>query len=689
MLYQLLLAFLFYACFSLFTLPGLLLTRKLFKNFSLAYAVAKPLGFLIFGYFIWLLGSLKILDFQKIGIISVLFLLTLAGSAYLIFKNGGYTFPIKSILKIEALWLILYFLYLWVRSYHPAISGTERFMDMMLFNASGHANYFPPQDGWWAGKTVNYYYYGHYLFSLLANLSRNTYSLAYNFTLGIIFSTAAMLSGLLTYEVSKSKFFSVLAGFFVTISGTMAYSVCVMTSDSICSYASSTRLYTPSYIINEIPSYSFTVGDLHAHLLALIFFLTAVCLLYAFYESEKPSKTLLAALTLTYATEALINPWDFVTLAILTGVLVFAKVYGSKPSLIESVKSAKWVIVGAAASGTAAVILISPFLQSFQSGSPGFGFAPAFAAQNKLLHGYQFPSPILGWLGMWGAFLGIIILAWIAGKKRVAEKQSFAKILTITALILLVAVELFFVKDIYFLANPPFFRANTVFKFGFHTWTLLVLASMIFAKSLFMRPDILSSGSRALRNFIIVILFLAFLSGLYYPYQAVEQFYVDDPSPKGTLDGLDYMEKIAPEDFAAIKWLQQNQKQPVVLVEAVGDSYSDYGRFAVFAGTISPINWKSHEWTWRFTLPKGVKIKPGMQLETGYGAVAGTADKVKLLYETKDLAVAKNLLKEFNAKYVYIGSLEHEAYPLLQEEKFSQLGLAVFQQGNKILYKIY
>lgn len=727
MLQQLPLALLFYACFSLFALLGLVFTRKLFESFSLAYAIAKPLGFLIFGYIIWLLGSLKILDFQKIWLVTVLFIaIILAAAIYLIYQSKSQPIPsgneeslkdtkkralgmsrrkdsrdsvlltsehsgwIKQIIKIEILWLVLFFAYLWLRSYHSAISGTERFMDMMLFSASGHTNYFPPIDSWYAGKSVNYYYYGHYLFSLLANLTHTAYSLAYNFSLGIIFSTAAMLSGLLTYEISKSKFFAVLAGFFVTASGTVAYSFCVMgaVAEQVCSYASSTRLYTPSYIINEIPSYSFTVGDLHAHLLALPFFLTAVCLLYAFWKMDKPSPDVIIALIFTFAASALINPWDFVTLAILTAVIVIVKVYGSRPSLVDAVKTSKWVILSAAMSGIAAIILILPFLLHFQSGSPGFGFAPSFALQNTLPENSQYPSPFLGWIGMWLAFLSIIILAWIAGRKHVAEKQNFAKILAVTGLILLIAVEIFFVKDIYFLANPPFFRANTVFKFGFHTWTLLAISSMIFAKSLYMSPDILSQSARALRNFLTLILLLAFLFGLFYPYQAIKQFYMEDPSPKGSLDGLDYMKSVHRDDYGAIKWLQQYQKTPVVLIEAAGDSYSDYGRFAVFTGMREPINWKTHEWTWRFKLPEGVKVKPGMQLETGYGAVAALSDKVKLLYETSDIETARQLLREFNAAYVYVGFLEWQAYPQLQEEKFSLLGQKVFSQDGGTLYKI-
>src|SRR5581483_6230643 len=93
------------------------------------------------------------------------------------------------------------------------------------------------------------------------------------------------------------------------------------------SYTNSTRFYDPSYIINEIPSYSFTVGDLHAHVLGLPFFLLNLALLFAWHKAAKPRWLLLAAMTLSLATSAMINSWDAITLFFVFALVTVAKVW--------------------------------------------------------------------------------------------------------------------------------------------------------------------------------------------------------------------------------------------------------------------------------------------------------------------------------------------------------------------------
>ena len=62
--------------------------------------------------------------------------------------------------------------------------------------------------------------------------------------------------------------------------------------------------------------------------------------------------------------------------------------------------------------------------------------------------------------------------------------------------------------------------------------------------------------------------------------------------------------------------------------------------------------------------------------------------EVKTLYETSNLQSAKDLLKKYNVEYVYIGSLEFQKYPKLNEVKFSQLGHIIYQHGTVRIYKI-
>ena len=420
-------AILFYGVFSALAVIGLAFTSRWIPNFKIAFISAKPLGLLIFSYFIWLFASFKILDFQNTSLLWFL-LLSSSGASfgylarYWPKKWRGF---LKDILWIELFWIVLYAAYLWLRSYNAEIRGTERFMDMAFFNASALTNYFPPIDPWRAGEMINYYYYGHYIFALVSRLSGIPTNFSYTFALGLIFSSTIMLSWALVKRFINSNLFAALAGFFTAVSGTIAYSFCVMASTALtpCSYAKSTRLYEPSYIINEIPSYSFTVGDLHAHLIALPFFILALIIIYELFRDTEWRYDLMLALTIILASLGLINTWDFISLALVISVSVFIKMLNLgrfHKTWIAAIRHNYKFILKTAAIGICALILMLPFLTHFESGAAGIGFAPVYAKNNALI-GKQFPTPILGWLGMWGGFLTISAVSIAALRKKNME----------------------------------------------------------------------------------------------------------------------------------------------------------------------------------------------------------------------------------------------------------------------------
>src|SRR3989338_1939595 len=593
----------FYLVFLMFAPIGLVAARPFIENFRSAYALSKLLGLLLFGYSVWLLSSLRILDFQNIFFVRILFTLAAAASIYALWKYWPREWRniLKNTLTVEAFWIFFYFLYLWLRSHNAEIHGTERFMDMALFKASSMTNYFPPIDPWRAGSPINYYYYGHYLFSIISNLSGVAANYAYNFTLGIIFSSALMLAWAFVRRFTNSKLFASLAAFFVVAAGTIAFGICVIKTSGACSYVKSTRLYEPSYIINEIPSYSFTVGDLHAHLIPLPFFMLALILIYDLFKAPELKYDLMFALTIIFASLGLINPWDFVSLAVVVSLAVFIRILRTK-------KFDYKYILKAAAIGIFAIILMLPFLARFESGASGIGFASSYAAQNTLI-GKQYPTPLHGWLGMWAGFLALVAISIAAMRKKTFNLENYPVVLVLSAVLLLAGVEFFFIRDVYSLANPPYFRANTVFKFGFHTWILLSFSAMVFAGQTWdeykKNPTKMRRARPLIRLLMVSVLVVVFF-GAYYPYQAINQFYLSTPPPY-SLDGSLFLKRLYPNDDETVQWTKNNILKREVVVEAAGDTYSDYGRLGVFTGSINPIQWLTHQWTWHFNPPKNAK----------------------------------------------------------------------------------
>ena len=111
--------------------------------------------------------------------------------------------------------------------------------------------------------------------------------------------------------------------------------------------------------------------------------------------------------------------------------------------------------------------------------------------------------------------------------------------------------------------------------------------------------------------------------------------------------------------------------QPVIL-ESQGDSYTDYGRVSTNTGLPTVLGWTVHEWLWRGS----------------YDIPSPRITEIKDLYETSDIVKAKELIKKHNIEYIFIGNLEYQKHPGLDENKFKQLGEVVFQKDNTKIYKI-
>lgn len=700
---ELLQALAFYFTFSLFGLIGWPLAGRIFKTQAAAYQMSKLAGLAVFGYAVWLLASLKIISYQNNWLIGGLWLaLLLFGLWQIKSKQALAKFNLKKFLKhplvkLEAVLLLVYLAYLFLRTYSPAIYGTERFMDMMLFSSASKTDYFPFVDGWYAGHAVNYYYYGAYLMSLLAKLSRVSFlPLAYNFAFGLLFTQTIASAGVIIWDFTSKKSYAVLAAFLVAVSGTLFYAGCQLSAwghNSSCSYASSTRLFTPSYIINEIPSYSFTVGDMHAHVLGLILFLFNLYLILRLLNENAPKNLIRLLLVVGLASSALTNAWDFMSLVTVLGLASLwqtaenfkaHKALGPKKYLSDLGQNIL-VVLGA-------LVCMLPFLLNYQSPVLGLGFAPGFAAQNHLTN-VQYPTPLSAELGMWGLLVFGCAVSWIKARARNRENQS-AKILLIASILIILGVEIFFIPDIYSITNPDYFRANTVFKFGYHAWVMLSLAFCLF---LYYARQPLKEKTKtfktsAVRNLLNWTAAATVFAGLFYPLSAINQFYLSNVQTRAaqnaSLDGSLFMKTESAGDYAAVDYINRTIKSRAVIVEAAGDSYTYFGRISAFTGNIAPIGWLTHEWTWRLDAKAAKTARPGITVETGYGPIAKISQDVQNIYQTADPQTALSLLQKYGAGYVYLGDLERKTYPNISLDKFLQIGQVVYNTNGVIIYKI-
>src|SRR5207302_8469936 len=111
----------------------------------------------------------------------------------------------------------------------------------------------------------------------------------------------------------------------------------------------------------------------------------------------------------------------------------------------------------------------------------------------------------------------------------------------------------------------------------------------------------------------------------------------------GTLDGDELYTRYHADDAAGIAWLEGHARDSTVIVEGIGNDYSDAGRVAVHTSIPIVLGWVGHEPQWR-----------------GSGDEAGQRERdVNALYTSADAKEVQRLLQKYAVDYVFVGDVEH------------------------------
>ena len=288
------------------------------------YALTKLGGVLIVGYVTWLAASLRLATYSR-GLILAACLLLLVLSLVLGLRPRALWATLRArrrgVIWAELVFLGAFLAFAAVRAAYPDLWhmtwGGERTQEVSFMNAILRSQYFPPADPWFAGGTLNYYYYGQYLTGMLMKLTgipvATGFNLAlptlYALTLSIAFSigynatgrawvggAAAALEGVLGNLGMVGQFAALapahaapsfvpgVAGLRDAFGGLFA----VLTHQngvqlpSDFFWGSSRILSTPtSSAINEYPIWSFMYGDMHAHVIDIPIVLGVILLAFA------------------------------------------------------------------------------------------------------------------------------------------------------------------------------------------------------------------------------------------------------------------------------------------------------------------------------------------------------------------------------------------------------------------------
>lgn len=203
-------AIVWYLLITLFGLIAYPIVRVIFKGLpDRGYPFSRLAGMLLVAYFTWLAGS-TFFTFSRLTII-VVFVLLLLLSGFLAYKQRSelaveWHTKKNYFLTVEIVMLVLFLISLGIRYGNPDLwhpwKGGEKPMDLSYFTAVLKSSIFPPYDPWYAGGTLNYYYWGFVLVGVPVKLLGIVPAIAYNLILPTLFG----LTGLGAFSIGWNLF---------------------------------------------------------------------------------------------------------------------------------------------------------------------------------------------------------------------------------------------------------------------------------------------------------------------------------------------------------------------------------------------------------------------------------------------------------------------------------------------------
>ena len=152
------------------TLP---LAAKLWENFSSGgFFLSQPMGLVLTCLVLWTLTHLKIFRLNILCII--ISALIVAACCYIpksfrdsLKKKLNSKGFVEAIVVEETVFLVIFFLMCFFKGFLPDINGQEKFMDYGFIMSMLRNGDLPAKDMWLSGYSINYYYFGQFIWSVV------------------------------------------------------------------------------------------------------------------------------------------------------------------------------------------------------------------------------------------------------------------------------------------------------------------------------------------------------------------------------------------------------------------------------------------------------------------------------------------------------------------------------------------
>jgi YYY domain-containing protein len=780
-----------YLIVQLVSAASLPLCRRIFRFLpDKGYFAGKSFGVFSFGLVFWLANAYLVLDSSRFAAYATLFM---TAALSFVVANRGIKSPVsfigqqfrwyrrnmRLVVLAEVIFALGFIALIAVRLFDPAANHTEQPMDMTMLSGIWWNASFPPEDPWLAGYPISYYYLGYWLVAALGKLSGQHPSIAFNMGQAVwygllltgVFGVGYNLGHLAKPPVGKglSKVgalagtISALAvGVSSNLQGTMEwfyaqglipagvgrwFGVRGFPGDAQITGAwfvgsdwwwwRSSRVITDRApisgdsveVITEFPVFSYLLGDLHPHLLAMPFTVLLVALALNILLANrstipngeptvpllrlwKPSLHEFAAAILMGSLIA-INSWDFPACLLLVLLTVWASVPGGWHERLGGcvrflctavilIVTVYWPYFLTAESQVQGIMLnfFNPteFRQLVLVLGPFTLFVPCLVLWAKrssgpirrtwLLACCLLPAVLFLFLLTMAAVtleateMGVAFSRWVSA--------PFA-LMIIGGLLVMLAVLAVRINSVE--NRPDDQRLPTLFSI---LLTAVGLA-LILMPEVFYVTDYFNSRMNTLFKFyyqgwlmiglgssfgVAVSLsergFKRTLASLSVVLLAACLLFAPAAAgAKTSLDNfnLDAMAHLGLDQRSTIRWIQENVPPGTRVLEAVGSSYdSDSNRFSTFTGRPTLLGWPGHEVQWRGSHYADYS--------------AGRADASKLIYSRGSPSEIARAISDWNIHFIIVGPRERRLHNIDSDREaiLKKVLDPVFESSEIILY---
>jgi YYY domain-containing protein len=708
----------------------------------------------------------------------------------------------RLIITTEGLFLLAFGFMAFVRAANPEIVGTEKPMELMFINGILNSPTFPPRDLWLSGFSISYYYFGYVMASMLAMFTGVPGTMAFNLMISLIFGLSAVGAYGILYnllanyreafprdklpipntqqQVSslRSPFTPLLAPLFLLVVSNVEGFLDVLHTRGVFwregsnfwtwldipelrDVPAQTASWVPERfwwwwrasrviqdyelngtfreVIDEFPFFSYLLGDLHPHVLAMPFNLLAIAVALniffggwrgetdLFFGKLKINKTGFFTIALVLGGLAFLNTWDILiagALIVFSYALARAHEAGWGWERLEDI-----LLLGFPAVVTAFLMYL-PFYIGFDSQLGG------------VLPSFMYPSRGAHLWVMWGTLLlplfAFLIYLWRNGVPANWRASGW----TAGGILVVLLVSMFALGLLALWLRPEivqplldsqgrnaseFIADSMARRLSYIGGLLTFLALLIPALAFLFRSEKNSSAFVLLMIALGALLvigpdFLYLRDNFGYRINTIFKFYYQAwivlslAAAYGTIVLFRNLRGAANVAFSAL----------FTLVLIIGLTYPVLGLVNKTNGFKPPSGFTLDDFdrvqrenpdeaaaiTWLRTAPDGVvaesiggayssyariSIYTGLPTVLGWGnhegqwrdqALQGTRDgDIRTLYITNDWPTTQAIIDRYDIRYIFVGNLERGTYQV-NEEKFNRFLKPVFQQGSVTVYEV-